>query len=69
MAGMSNATRARKGHWGGTGDGTMAQQRRHARRMEGRFTSQDIENELTDAAQDAEAPGYWDSKAKKEATQ
>lgn len=56
MAGMSGASRARSGYWGGTGDGTPAQSRRHARRVEGYIVAADIADELAD---DDGTGSYW----------
>lgn len=48
MAGLLAGTRARSGYWGGTGDGTAAQQRRSARRVENLA----VTAEIVDATED-----------------
>jgi hypothetical protein len=56
---MIAGTKARGGFWGGSGDGTGAQRRRSARRVESRVTAQDVRDE---AAGDAdEGTSYWAS--------
>lgn len=47
MAGMSANSRAMAGRWGGTGDGTKAQVRRQARRIEGRGVAADIASDVS----------------------